>query len=95
MNSPPELQAYADKLIAQGKNKVNLDQGAAKFYSEREALEHPLVLLALVLFLREKYYDKIADIVFDEKLREAKALGVTDVDGFLRVYHGRKILRTI
>ena len=40
--------------------------------------------------LYEKYYDKIADIVFDEKLKEAKALGVTDVDGFLRVYHGSK-----
>jgi len=98
----PELQAYADKLIAQGKNKVNLDQGAAKFYSEagigveREATAADRASFGSfgTGFIpredHEKYYDKIADIVFDEKLREAKALGVTDVDGFLRVYHGSK-----
>ena len=96
----PELQAYADKLVAQGKNKVNLDQGAAKFYSEagigiqREATAEDRASFGSfgTGFIprkdHEKYYDKIADIVFDEKLREAKALGVTDKDGFLRVYHG-------
>jgi len=96
----PELQAYADKLIAQGKNKVNLDQGAAKFYSEagigikREATAEDRASFGSfgTGFIpredHEKYYDEIADIVFDEKLREAKALGVTDHNGFLRVYHG-------
>lgn len=96
----PELQEYADKLVAQGKNKVNLDQGAAKFYSEagigiqREATAEDRASFGSfgTGFIpredHEKYYDKIADIVFDEKLREAKALGVTDKDGFLRVYHG-------
>ncbi len=98
----PELQEYADKLIAQGMNKVNLDQGAAKFYSEagigveREATAEDRASFGSfgTGFIpredHEKYYDKIADIVFDEKVKEAKALGVTDVDGFLRVYHGSK-----
>jgi len=98
----PELQEYADKLIAQGMNKVNLDQGAAKFYSEagigveREATAEDRASFGSfgTGFIpredHEKYYDEIADIVFDEKLKEAKALGVTDVDGFLRVYHGSK-----
>ncbi len=98
----PELQEYADKLIAQGMNKVNLDQGAAKFYSdagigvEREATAEDKASFGSfgTGFIpredHEKYYDKIADIVFDEKLKEAEALGVTNVDGFLRVYHGSK-----
>ena len=83
-------------------NKVNLDQGAAKFYSEagigveREATAEDRASFGSfgTGFIpredHEKYYDKIADIVFDEKVKEAKALGVTDVDGFLRVYHGSK-----
>ena len=98
----PELQAYADKLIAQGMNKVNLDKGAAKFYSdagigvEREATAEDRASFGSfgTGFIpredHEKYYDEIADIVFDEKLKEAEALGVTDVNGFLRVYHGSK-----
>ncbi len=96
----PELESYANKLVAQGKNKVNLDQGAAKFYNdagigiEREATAEDRASFGSfgTGFIpredHEKYYSAIADIVFDEKLREAEALDVKDHDGFLRVYHG-------
>ena len=93
-------QEYYTKLVAQGKNKVNLDQGASKFYNEqgiataREATREDrntfggLKVGNIDRADHEKHYEKFADIVFDEKVREAKALGVTDHNGLLRVYHG-------
>ena len=93
-------QEYYTKLVAQGKNKVNLDQNASKFYNEqgiataREATQEDrntfggLKVGNIDRADHEKHYEKFADIVFDEKVREAKALGVTDHNGLLRVYHG-------
>tara|TARA_Y100000114_G_scaffold157207_1_gene188010 strand:+ start:409 stop:4893 length:4485 start_codon:yes stop_codon:yes gene_type:complete len=95
-------QEYYTKLVAQGKNKVNLNLGNNKFYDEqgiatlREATQEDIDAFSglkvgnIDRSEHEKYYEKFADIVLDEKIAEAKALGVTDHNGLLRVYHGSK-----